>query len=191
MNLQAMLHGVGLVHLVHKRECRDAGDGLAVQGHVPQRCRKRVHAGRGDAAERHPVGRAGHHHPGDGGARRGQPGVGAAGNGAGIDVPGMGGDNGLRCWGPIRRGCGARHMAPDRGLEFGPGRRVEGAGDEGLANGWPGGGIGHDLCRFARTIADAAAPKQGDGSWTWELRWTGNHARQRFWLAFPAVTGTP
>ena len=96
---QRMFPGVGREAFHHLRQAGGPRHGLLIQRNDAQRGFKTVYAGQRQPAHRHAVHRAEQHYALDLVAQRDQPGIGTGGDGAGIDVAGVGYNQGLgRAW---------------------------------------------------------------------------------------------
>jgi hypothetical protein len=95
LHLQGVFQGMGAVVDLDLRQAGHGGHGGLVQFDAAERGVEGGRVRQGQARQPHPVHRAEQHHPLDAAGEGGEQGVGAGGDRAGIDVAGMGHDDGL------------------------------------------------------------------------------------------------
>ena len=158
LHLEAVFADEGLWRHRHPGLARQGVAGGAVDGEAAERRLPSVGRRQGDPAHRHAMGRPQHHDPLELAAAPGQQAVSAAGDIAGVDVAGMGGDHGLRRQGR-RRGLGQAQV--DARGQLSRIGRIEQAGDagglRGVGHGWASFGIGGEAS--IPTEAHKAAPR--------------------------------
>ena len=137
VDLEAVFELVGGVEDLDPGQAGGLGRPVLVHRDVSQGRPEDIGAAQRQPPDRHPVTRTQQHHPFDGRRRRGQPRVRGRGDGAGIDVTGMGRDDGLGHRG-IVSGAGIFggfvKEAPDRCFQFAGVAGIELAGDGGLSD---------------------------------------------------------
>jgi len=104
LHFQGMLPGMGLIPHPDPRQRLNLAKGSDIHRHRPEGRREGFGGGRSQAIQRNVMGWADQHHPLDQLPRRGQLRIGRRGDRAGVDVAGMGRDQGLG----RRADCGGR-----------------------------------------------------------------------------------